>query len=214
MNNNNNNNRVDNDTKQNNARAIEADKVCRNLISTDGQYSNFSSIGIQLHQNNYIGCDLIFHQLCWEVRSKKQSPSAVVSFLEKMPAWAVQAMGLYPAGMCRTTPLHIICSAVSDGSKEVITKVLESVPESIHLMDWKGRTPLHQAVLDNNVEAIEVLVARFPNALLVKTQSNFMPYELANTEPMQALILKLSVDYLEGGRFSNIGKMRVSITAI
>ena len=75
MNNNNNNNRVDNDTKQNNARAIEADKVCRNLISTDGQYSNFSSIGIQLHQNNYIGCDLIFHQLCWEVWQAFNLPS-------------------------------------------------------------------------------------------------------------------------------------------
>ena len=66
-------------------------------------------------------------------------------------------------GFCNLIPLHL---AAEEAPRSMIDLMLSLAPDAARVKDYGGDLPLQIAVLSKNIDAIELLVERYPEAIL------------------------------------------------
>ena len=91
----------------------------------------------------------------------------------------------------------LLCSAAARGNKELVEAILDKLPEStVNIADYDGRTPLHAAVEQRQVEVVTMLLGRGANADLEdRWGSSALWGAVCAGEASIALILRKSLDH-------------------
>ena len=161
-----------------------------NLVSgNDISFSSASSAGLKEQ--------LPVHVLCQILKSGISVPIDLVELI----------VSSYPEGLTETDdesisgslPLHMICDSfrrhrhkqLVDSREEdyrvfvserlqVLQIMLSAHPDATHVVDNRGRLPLHRAVLVGApLEAIQLLVYRCPRAISLSDREGMIPFQLA-----------------------------------
>lgn len=91
------------------------------------------------------------------------------------------------------TPLHCACSVQSQDTALCVSLLLINCPNSVKAYDREGNTPVHIAVINTNILALQVMKDQNVNFNSIRNIEGYSPLELA-----KKLRLQTVVDFFKG----------------